>query len=362
MVVGAGALGNEVIKNLTLLNIGHLVIVDFDIVEYSNLAKSILFKKEDTGTKKADAIAKNLKAVNDSVKTLSIVGDISTDVGLGLFRKMDVVIGCLDNRLARLYINRHCFKMGKSWVDGALENLAGRFSVFKPGKSCFECSLTDDAKDIIQYRMGCPDIAKRNASMGTIATTPVSASIIGAFQVQEALKIIFGNLDYSMAGEGFQYNGMNNFFLKYKESGLKEDCSSHIFYDEIIEAPELSHQNTVKEILDWVEAKFDTTKPRILLDEDVILEVVGSKSGKTCHPVIYKNHLFDAEDVKNFELEPDEELYIKKDTWFIDRAFPFPEKSLEQIGVPFLDILKIETEKDVYFVELSGDIDKLVFK
>ena len=74
MVVGAGALGNEVVKNLTLLNIGHLFIVDFDIVEYNNLAKSVLFTKNDTGAKKADVIARNLKLINDGVKTQTIVG------------------------------------------------------------------------------------------------------------------------------------------------------------------------------------------------------------------------------------------------------------------------------------------------
>ena len=361
MIVGAGALGNEVVKNLTLLNVGQLVIVDFDIVEYDNLAKSILFRKEDKGKKKALAMANNLKEVNSGIKTLPVVGDISTDVGLGVFRRMDVVIGCLDNRLARLFINRHCHKVGKTWIDGALENLAGRFSVFTPGISCFECNLPDEARDIIQFRMGCPDIAKRNASNGVIATTPISSSIIGAFQVQEALKIIFGSTENSMAGEAFQYNGKDNFYLKYKTAHLRPDCDSHVHYEEIVEAGDLSHTMTVGEILDWMSDRFNIDNPKILVDEDIVIEALASKSGKACHPVIYKNHLFESPEVLQLERAADEDLFISKKTCEIDRSFPYPDKTLKEIGIPFLEILKVEAEDNFFFVELTGDEDKLKF-
>lgn len=130
-------------------------------------------------------------------------GEIMIDVGLGVFRRMDVVVGCLDNRIARLFINRHCFKTGKIWIDGAIENLAGELSVYKPGTSCYECQLNDTEWSNIRYRLGCPTVAMRNANAGRIPTTPISASIIGAMQAQEALKIVMGNIDKSMAGNKF---------------------------------------------------------------------------------------------------------------------------------------------------------------
>lgn len=362
MVVGAGALGNEVVKNLTLLNVGHLVIIDFDVVEYNNLAKSVLFRKEDKGAKKAHAMAKNLKVINDEVKTLPLVADISTDVGLGVFRRVDVILGCLDNRLARLYINQHAFKVGKTWVDGALENMAGTFSVYTPNVSCYECGLSETARDNITFRMGCPDIARRNANVGSIATTPVSSSIIGAFQVQEALKIIFGNTQSSMAGESFVYDGMNNFFLKYKGSNLRPDCDSHIFFDEIIEAKGLSHEHTVGQLLDWLEKHFGTKDLLVRLDEEVVLQAVCTKSGQVCNTAIYKNHLFEAPEVLAVKRQPDEGLYVEQSTNALDRSFPYPDRRLKDIGIPFLEILKVEVNNDVQFVELSGDEKKFTFK
>lgn len=362
MVVGAGALGNEVIKNLTLLNVGNLVIVDFDIVEYGNLVKSVLFRKENTGQQKALVASESVKLINDQVKVLPILGDIATDVGLGVYRRMDVVIGCLDNRLARLHINQNCFKVGKSWVDGALENLSGNINVYTPGVSCYECTLTDAAKELIRFRTGCYDIAKRNASEGTIATSPLSSSIIGAFQVQEALKIIFGDLNNSMAGQGFRYNGMNNFFLKYRLSEIKEDCSSHVFFEEVIEVEALSHENTISEVLKWIEQYFKTSQPKFLLKENIVLEVITTKTGKTATTAIYKNHLLEAEEIKNLSRAPDEDLHILKSTWIIDRSFPYPKKTLRDLGIPFLEILKVEVNDDIHFIELTGDKNKLTFK
>lgn len=362
LVVGAGALGNEVVKGLTLLNVGNIAIVDFDEVELDNLAKSILFRQEDQGKKKVEAMMHNLKKINNNVKVLPIVGDISTDVGLGVFRRVDVVISCLDNRLARLHVNRNCFRVNKKWVDGALENLAGMYGVYGSGKSCYECGLSDEAKEIIEYRMGCPDIAKRNASYGRIATTPISSSIIGAFQVQEALKVIFGNEENILLGEAFRYDGMNNFFLKYKQPKLKPDCESHEYYDQIIEASMLSHENTVSEVLDWAEEYFKTKNPKILTRENIVLEVLNSRTGKGCLTAISKNHIIDASELMDLDVKLYDQLHVVKSTWTLDRDFPYPQKTLKEMKIPFLEILKIEANQDIHYVEFTGDENKFEFK
>lgn len=361
MVVGAGALGNEVVKNLTLLNIGHLLVVDFDVVEYNNLAKSIMFRMEDRGKKKAEVLTESAKSINPSIKTHYINGDIGIDVGLGVFRRMDVVIGCLDNRQARLSINRQCFKVNKSWVDGGLENLAGNFSVYTPGISCYECGLTELARSIIDFRKGCPDIAKRNDTFGSIATTPIASSIIGAFQVQEALKIIFGNTENSMAGEGFRYNGMNNFFLQYKEAELHPDCDSHISYDQIIEARGLSHNNTVAEVLNWLEKELNTSTIKILPEEEIVLSCLVNEGQERLNTAVFKSKLLEIEAFKQLKVSITEDVPVENSISYIDRSFIYPDRTLKDIGFPFLDILKVDTDDDIFLVELTGDEDLLAF-
>jgi adenylyltransferase/sulfurtransferase len=115
MVIGAGAIGNEVLKNLALLGLGHIWVVDYDTIEYSNLSRSILFREEDCKEEryKAEVIAERLEAIHPGIKVYPVVGDLRQDVGLGLIREMDVVIGCLDNLLARRELSRRCSKAGK---------------------------------------------------------------------------------------------------------------------------------------------------------------------------------------------------------------------------------------------------------
>ena len=89
MVVGCGALGNEVLKNLTLFGVGHLTVVDFDTVEPSNLTRSVLFRRADAdaGREKVAVVAERIREINPTVSVLPLLGDICHDVGLGLLRR-----------------------------------------------------------------------------------------------------------------------------------------------------------------------------------------------------------------------------------------------------------------------------------
>ncbi|MEM9777134.1 MAG: ThiF family adenylyltransferase, partial [Chloroflexota bacterium] len=116
LVIGAGALGNEVIKNLALMGIGNMIIADFDTIEDSNLSRSILFRQSDRGRRKVDAAAERVKEINPDVNVMTWHGDINHGLGAGVFRHADVIIGCLDNREARLSIDRFAQSVGRPWV------------------------------------------------------------------------------------------------------------------------------------------------------------------------------------------------------------------------------------------------------
>src|SRR5262249_50330861 len=135
LVVGAGALGNEVIKNLVLVGTGTVYVIDVDTVEPSNLSRSVLFRAGDGGRAKADVAAVRAREINPDVTLIPIHGDVINDLGLGLFADVDVVIGCLDNREARLWVNRQCWKVGTPWVDAGIQEIQGVVKVFVPPDS-----------------------------------------------------------------------------------------------------------------------------------------------------------------------------------------------------------------------------------
>jgi molybdopterin/thiamine biosynthesis adenylyltransferase/predicted RNA-binding Zn-ribbon protein involved in translation (DUF1610 family) len=248
LVVGAGALGNEVIKNLALMGIGNILIADFDTIEDSNLSRSVLFRAADRGRRKVDAAAEGAKALNPDVKVKAWHGDINFEMGLGVFRHVDAIVGCLDNREARLSINRFSWAVDRPWVDGAIQELMGIVRVFWPGQgACYECTLTDLDYQIINLRYSCPLLARQDILQGKVPTTPTSASIVAAFQTQEALKLIH-DMEV-LPGKALMINGLTNdtYLTEYP---VKDFCMSHSKLEPIIELPEsTTDKTTVADLL-----------------------------------------------------------------------------------------------------------------
>ena len=206
LVIGAGALGNEVVKNLALLGVGHVAIADMDRVELSNLSRSTLFRESDEGKFKAESAAKAARHIFAGMEAVPLVGNILADLGLGWFRWADVVIGALDNREARVFVNSACARVGRPWFDGGIEVLHGVARGFAPpGTACYECTMSRVDWDVLNQRRSCSLLARRALAQRGTPTTPTTASVIGAIQVQETVKLLHGR--GALLGRGFVFDG-----------------------------------------------------------------------------------------------------------------------------------------------------------
>lgn len=359
LVVGAGALGNEVIKNLALLGVGHLAIVDFDAIEYGNLSRSVLFRPGDVGKNKAEVAAAMAREINPNCAVRAYRGDIVYDLGLGFLDSMDVFVGCLDNRVARLYLNRYAHRLGKTWVNGGILNLAGSLDVFRPGVSCYECGLRPREWAIIRQRLGCSDVAKRNANEGRVPTTPISASIIGAMQAQEALKVVYGNDDQLTADRRYFYDGQSNESHYFPAKPLREDCQSHVRWDDIVEDEGLSAEMTLAELLAALSRRFGTDEVRIELEYDIVLELYSEESARSTavllprfriDDAVYRAHQFVVGEA--VRIPPEAAVSV------LDGDFPRPEARLTDLGIPHWQILPVDAGDSLYFVSLAGDRDR----
>ena len=193
LVVGAGALGNEVMKNLALLGLGTTYLIDLDVVEPSNLSRSVLFREQDGGQPKAEVAARRARELNPEITIIPLHGDVITDIGLGLFADVDLVIGCLDNREARLWVNRQCWKTGTPWIDAGIQEIQGVVKVFVPPDSaCYECAMTERDYQLLNLRYSCPLLTRDQILAGKVPTAPTIASMMAALEVQEALKLLHG--------------------------------------------------------------------------------------------------------------------------------------------------------------------------
>ena len=269
MVVGAGAIGNELIKDLALLGIGRILIMDMDRIENTNLTRSVLFRAKDVGRFKAEVAAERAMEMNPDVRAKACVANIIDDVGLGVFRRMDVILGGLDNREARLAINQACYKVNKPWIDGAIEALSGFARVFMPPDGpCYECTMTETDWMLINKRKSCALLTHEEMNEGKIPTTPTSSAIIAGVQVQELLKLLHRDRSLpTLAGKGFVFNGLthDSYVVEYQR---KPDCMSHDTYEQIEEKPWSTAEITLRQILD--EIKCDLGESAVLdLDRDI---------------------------------------------------------------------------------------------
>ena len=364
LVAGAGALGNEVVKDLALFGVGHIYVVDFDQIEISNLTRSVLFREEDAynHSYKADIVAKRAMEINPQIKVTPIVGNLFSEVGFGLYRAVDVVIGCLDSRIARYLLNRLCMRAGKTWIDGSIENLTGAVKVYTPGISCYECGLSREEFNIIMLRTVCADVVRSQTSAGRVATTPISASIIGAMQVQEAMKIIHldsGNNSQfkTLQGKMLRYEGMTNSMNIYKYSSWKKNCPAHEQWQDIVDGKELSATMSVKDALKYLKSLLGVKALEINMRNNKFIDKIVSDKPEKEFDIMIPESKLDEYINSNTELRKMSYRTLFHKSFFenIGADFPYKGLTLQQIGIPQFDVIQVATEKGQYFVELTGD-------
>ncbi len=366
LVAGAGALGNEVIKNLALFGTGHIFVVDFDRIELSNLTRSVLFREQDARDRrcKAEVAAQRAMEINPQIRVVPIVGNLFSEVGLALYKSVDVIIGCLDSRLARYQLNRMAMRAGKTWIDGSIENLTGAVKVFTPGINCYECGLSREEFNLLMLRTGCADVVRMQTSHGRVATTPVSASIIGAIQAQEALKVIHSDAYAgvrtpftTLQGKMFRYEGLTNSVNTYRMASWKKNCPSHETWDAVVEAPALSADMTVGQVLEELKKICGAKAVEINMMNNKFIESIVSDSPQRVFEVMVPESKLDAYITRNSEMRQlsYRTLFHKNFYENIDASFPYPQLTLAQIGIPRYDILRVSTDKGEFFVELSAD-------
>jgi adenylyltransferase/sulfurtransferase len=183
LVIGAGALGNEVLKNLALVGVGSVLVADMDQIEHSNLSRSVLFRETDIGRNKAEVAAQRATQIYPAMRAQPFVGNIVYDLGAGVFHWADITIGALDNREARVAVNRTCMRVGRPWIDGAIERLDGVVRQFRPGDgACYECTMNDTDWQMLEARRSCALLNLEEMEAGRTPTTATPSSIVAGFQ------------------------------------------------------------------------------------------------------------------------------------------------------------------------------------
>jgi len=139
LIVGAGGLGGPAALYLALAGVGTIGIVDFDIVDLSNLQRQVLHQNDDVGKAKTQSAKETLHAYNPDVNVVIHNTPITSDNALEIMPKYDIIVNGADNFTTRYLVNDAAYFSGKTLVDGSILLFDGQATVFKPGSGCYRC-------------------------------------------------------------------------------------------------------------------------------------------------------------------------------------------------------------------------------
>ena len=180
LVIGAGGLGSPVSIYLALAGVGTIGIVDFDIVDLSNLQRQILHHNDDIGRSKVDSAIETLKAYNPDVTVIPHQVPITSENAMEIMAGYDIIVNGADNFPARYLINDAAYLSGKPLVDGSILMFDGQVTVFLPGRGCYRCLFPEPPP---------PGEVPSCAEAGVLGMLP---GLAGSIQAVETVKLIIG--------------------------------------------------------------------------------------------------------------------------------------------------------------------------
>ncbi len=180
LVVGAGGLGSPASLYLALAGVGTIGIIDFDVVDVSNLQRQILHSDTDVGRRKVISAKETLQAHNPEVNVLVHEDPINADNAMDIIPDYDVVVNGADNFATRYLVNDAAYLAGKPLVDGAILVFDGQAATYIPGEGCYRCLFPEPPP---------PGEVPNCAEAGVIGALP---GLVGSMQALETIKLIMG--------------------------------------------------------------------------------------------------------------------------------------------------------------------------
>ena len=377
LVAGAGAIGNEQLHNDALLGFRNIAICDIDRIELSNLSRTLLFKKADEGKKKAEVAAERTRelCLADDPKIDWFCGDIMYELGNGVFRHFDIILGCLDNDATRFYIDKQCTMFGKPWINAGISELSTVLQLFnyKETGTCFHCGESHEAvARIMSRKASCGKTAIEDLKSGKIPTIQVASAIVAGMQAQEAAKYICGkHVDW---GKNYYYQGSNNTF-EVSNTRLDENCIHHNFtiVNEVFELDNITQNSTMRELIHEANKKIGVSGSLTvdLSDEqgrDYIKSAYCIYCGNDVEIKVPRYKFKDEMAICESCKKSDERCEASEPITF--SVYTFNEESTEaeildttlgDLGLPPVHVLRVyDEEENEYFVEMTGDLARIM--
>jgi sulfur-carrier protein adenylyltransferase/sulfurtransferase len=228
LTIGTGGLGAPLGLYLAAAGVGHLGLVDFDVVDSSNLQRQVTFTTADVGKPKSQAAKARLSALNPAIEIVSYDTRLTSENALELFRDYDIIVDGTDNFPTRYLVNDACVLLGKPNVYGSIFRFEGQATVFGyPGGPCYRCLYPEPPP---------PGLVPSCAEGGVLGVLP---GIVGSIQAMETIKLILGTGE-PLVGRLLLFDALA---MRFRELKLKKNpdcplCGDHRTITKLIDYEE----------------------------------------------------------------------------------------------------------------------------
>src|SRR5438128_72720 len=211
LLIGTGGLGAPLGLYLAAAGVGRLGLVDFDVVDFTNLQRQVTFGTTDVGKHKSEAARARLSNLNPDIEIQSFETQLTSANALELFKDFDIIVDGTDNFPTRYLVNDACILLGKPNVYGSIFRFEGQGTVFgMPDGPCYRCLYPEPPP---------PGLVPSCAEGGVLGVLP---GIVGSIQAMETIKLILGAGD-SLVGRLLLFDALG---MKFRELKLRKnpDC------------------------------------------------------------------------------------------------------------------------------------------
>jgi adenylyltransferase/sulfurtransferase len=224
LLIGAGGLGAPLALYLAAAGVGTLGIVDFDVVDHSNLQRQVVHFTADVGKLKVESAKETILALNPNVKVEAHNMILDSSNALDLFKQYDYIVNGVDNFPARYLANDAAVMLGKTMVDGGINQFEGTVTVYAPGKGCYRCLFPDPPP---------PGAVPSCAESGVLGVLP---GIVGSMEALETMKLILG-IGEPLIGRLLLFDALT---MEFREFKTRRDpncpvCGDHPTITELID-------------------------------------------------------------------------------------------------------------------------------
>ncbi len=279
LCIGAGGLGSPAAMYLAAAGVGRIGIVDFDVVDFSNLQRQLLHGTSDVGRSKLASAKDRLRDLNPHIEIDTYEATVTSDNALDLFKPYDVILDGTDNFPTRYLVNDACVLTGKPNAYGSIFRFEGQASVFATKEGpCYRCLYPEPPP---------PGLVPSCAEGGVLGVLP---GIIGVIQATEAIKLILG-VGEPLIGRFLIYDALK---MRFRELKLRKDpdcpvCGTHPTVTKLIDyeqfcgiRPEPAAQPTGAAVSEWETTSVDLKKRVDAGDDVFILDVREPNEYQIC--------------------------------------------------------------------------------